>query len=139
MKKILILYIFLIAVIKLNAQNKLEMYNNTDKVIYASYAFYDFQNKCWSSKGWYKIEAYSAKTLDLGNYLNDLYIHGETTIPETFWVAEKTINWGNEVQFCIDPTNSFEIRFADKINCEKRKSFSKKKIITGLNKWTFNP
>lgn len=133
MNKLVILSTFILLYGSFFSQNKLEMYNNTDKEVFASYAYYDFENKCWSSKGWYKIEAYSTKTIELGNYLNDLYIHGETS---TFWVER---SWGNDVQFCIDPTNSFEIRFADKINCDKRKSFSKKKIVAGINKWTFNP
>jgi len=139
MKKYLILTFLMFAFNYTNAQNKLELYNNTDKIIFVSYAYFDVENKCWSSKGWYEVKAYSSKTLDLGNYTNDFYIHGETIIPETFWVAGKTINWGDDVQFCIDPTNSFEIRYADKINCSKRKSFSKTKIVTGINKWTFNP
>jgi hypothetical protein len=138
MKKILISTIFLLSFILVYGQNKIELYNNTDKEIYASYAFYDYSNKCWSSKGWYKISSYSSRTLDLGNYLNDIYIHGFSIIPGTFWVAESEINWGNDVQFCIDRNNSFEIRFADKVNCDKRKSFSKKKIVSGLNKWTFS-
>jgi hypothetical protein len=29
--------------------------------------------------------------------------------------------------------------FADKINCETKKTFSKYSINSGLNKWTFNP
>jgi uncharacterized membrane protein len=119
-------------------QNRLELYNNTDKDIYASYAYYDYSNKCWSSKGWYKVAPYSAKTLELGTYANDLYIHGHSTIPATFWESARTINWGNDVQFCIDPTDAFEIRYADKVNCEKKKSFSKLKINYGMNKWTFS-
>jgi hypothetical protein len=119
-------------------QNRLELYNNTDKDIYASYAYYDYSNKCWSSKGWYKVAPYSAKTLELGTYTNDLYIHGYTVIPSTFWESARTINWGNDVQFCIDLSNAFEIRYADKVNCEKKKSFSKLKINPGMNKWTFS-
>ena len=126
-KLIFLAFTFIVA-FGVSGQNKLEMYNNTDKDVYASYAYYDYSNKCWSSKGWYKVSPYSAKTLDLGSYTNDLYIHGYSTIPATFWVSESKINWGNDVQFCIDPVNAFEIRFADKVNCEKRKSFSKKKI-----------
>lgn len=120
-------------------QNKLEMYNNTDKDIYASYAYYDFNNKCWSTKGWYKVSPYSTSTVDLKNYTSDIYIHGFTVIPGSFWIAETEQYWGNDISFCIDRNNSFEIRFADQINCDNKKKFSKRKIFTGLNKWTFNP
>ena len=109
------------------------MYNNTNKDIFACYAYFDFTNKCWSSKGWYKIEPYSTQTINLGNYKNDIYIHGQQT---TFWTENF---WGNGVQLCVDPTNSFEIRNADKVNCQKKRSFSLLKISSGTNKWTFNP
>jgi Protein of unknown function (DUF1036) len=138
MKNLLFLAFSFIVTIGVFGQNKIEMYNNTDKDIYASYAYFDYSNSCWSSKGWFKIAPYSARTLDLGTYANDLYIHGYTVIPSTFWESVRTINWGNDVQFCIDLSNAFEIRYADKVNCEKKKSFSKLRITPGLNKWTFS-
>lgn len=129
-----ILIVTLMHSVKSYSQNQLELYNNTDKDIYACYAFYDYRNQSWSSVGWYKINPYDTKTIDLGSYRNDVYIHGES---ESFWEGEK--NWGNGIRFCVDPDDSFEIRYADKINCDHKKSFSKTRIYNGTTTWTFNP
>ena len=121
------------------AQNSLEMYNNTDKTVNVCYAYYDGANSSWSTKGWYSIEKYSTKSINLGGYTNALYIHGYSTIPGDFWTADSQVSWGKDVSLCIDPKNAFEIRNADKVSCETNKKFSKTTINRGVNKWTFNP
>ncbi len=138
MKKLLVVLIFLVSNIALS-QNTLELYNNTDKEIYSSYAMYDFENKCWTTKGWYKIASYSSITWDFASYTNDIYIHGFSVNPGSFWESETQNSWGKDASFCVDKNNAFTIRFADKINCDTKKNFSKYKIAAGLNKWTFNP
>ena len=120
------------------SQNSLELYNNTDKMIYACYAYYDYSNKCWSTVGWYKVESYSTTTINLGNYSNDVYIHGYSVNEGTFRVSETYNRWGSGFSFCVDPKNKFNIRYADKSNCENKRSFTQRKIVAGVNKWTFN-
>jgi uncharacterized membrane protein len=134
---LLIISVFTLFLAK--AQNTFEMYNNTDKEIYAAYAFYDFENKSWSTKGWYKIESYSTNTINLGSYSSFIYVHGFSVNPGSFWESETLNSWGKDVSLCVDKNNAFEIRYADKINCETKKTFSKYSINSGLNKWTFNP
>jgi uncharacterized membrane protein len=121
------------------AQNTFEMYNNTDKDIYAAYAYYDFENKSWSTKGWYKIESYGTTTINLGSNSSFIYVHGFSVNPGSFWESETLNSWGKDVSLCVDKANAFEIRYADKINCETKKTFSKYSINSGVNKWTFNP
>jgi len=101
--------------------------------------FYDFENKSWSTKGWYKIESYSTNTINLGSYSSFIYVHGFSVNPGSFWESETLNSWGKDVSLCVDKNNAFEIRYADKINCETKKTFSKYSINSGLNKWTFNP
>jgi uncharacterized membrane protein len=115
------------------------MYNNTDKDIYTSYAYYDFENKSWSTKGWFKIGAYSTNTLNLGSISNYIYVHGFSVNPGSFWESETLNSWGKDVNLCVDKNNAFEIRYADKINCETKKTFSKCSLNVGTTKWTFNP
>ena len=124
---------------EVSQKSSIDFYNNTDKDIFISFAFYDKTNSCLTSKGWYNIEAYKQKEIPLGFYSGDVYIYGESTNPGTFWVAATKNIWGSGYSFCIDPNESFEIRNADKIKCENRKSFSKLKIDPGKNKYTFNP
>ena len=138
MKSILLILSFFTLILA-KAQNTFEMYNNTDKEIYAAYAFYDFENKSWSTKGWYKIESYSTSTINLGSYSSFIYVHGFSVNPGSFWESETLNSWGKDVSLCVDKNNAFEIRYADKINCETKKTFSKYSINSGVNKWTFNP
>ena len=135
--KLIIALFFLTFALNSQSQNSIEFYNNTDKSIYASIAFYDGSNKCWSSKGWYLVEPYSTKIVDLGSYTGDIYYHGFSINPATFWVSETHNNWGSGYSFCIDPDDQFLIRYADKTDCDNRKSFSKSTISRGVNKWTF--
>lgn len=135
-----IFFVFsLVLLSKVFSQNSIAMYNNTDKKIYCCYAFFDNTNKCWTSRGWYAIDSYTEKTLNLGNYVGDIYIHGYSTNPATFWTSETYNKWGKGYSFCINHGNTFEIRFADKINCDTRETFSQQKIKYGKNTWTFNP
>lgn len=121
------------------SQNSLEVYNNTDKEIKACFVSFDHTNKNWTSEGWIYIDAYSSKTINCNKYTGDMYIHGYSINPGTFWTAETKNKWGSGFSFCIDPNKTFKIRFADKISCDNRASFSKTTIKNGKNSWTFNP
>lgn len=77
--------------------------------------------------------------VNLANYTRDIYVQGFSVNLATFWVSEIHNNWGKGFSFCIDPKNAFEMRHADKIDCEHRSSFTKFTIKAGVNEWTFNP
>ena len=137
MKKILQLFVLICCVIfssqKVNAQEILNLYNNTSEKIWACYATYDKVHQCWTSHGWYEIDPYKDRAILLGNYRGKAYIHAHR---EGFWTVN---NWGKGYSLCIDPHNAFEIRFADKANCEHRAEFSEITISAGRNDHTFNP
>ena len=135
MNKLIFLF-FLASVLNgqiVKSQSSIEFYNNTDKNIYASYAYYDNENSCWTSIGWYKIEPYKERELPLGDYIGKIYIHGH----QSSLLTES--KWGSGYSFCVDPDDAFKIRNADKISCSNRANFTEKIIKRGRNKWTFNP
>lgn len=108
----------------------IEFYNNTGSEISACYAYYDNNDKCWTSVGWYTIQPYSNRTIDIGNYTGNVYIRGRQGL-----VTE----WGSgDGQFCVDATQAFKIKFADTKDCWSKKKFSKYYVTSGVNKWTFN-
>lgn len=116
-----------------NSGTTLSIRNNTGKVVYASYVYYDKSESSWTSKGWYSIEAYGKKVLSFGNYTGAIYIHGETIglLSNTYW--------GDKWDFCTEPNKSFSILFSDKVNCSHKSKFTKYTLKAGENKWTFNP
>lgn len=59
--KFIIAIAFLLLSTAAFSQNTINFYNNTDKDIYAAYAYYDYSNSCWTSVGWYKVAPYSEK------------------------------------------------------------------------------
>lgn len=108
----------------------IEFYNNTGSEISACYAYYDNDDKCWISKGWYNIPAYNYKTINIGNYTGNLYIRGTQGL---------LTEWGSgDGQFCVDATQAFTIKFADTKDCWSKKKFTKYYVKSGVNKWTFN-
>jgi hypothetical protein len=112
------------------ASTFIEFYNNTGYEISACYAYYDNNDKCWTSVGWYTIQPYSNRTIDIGNYKGNVYIRGRQGL-----VTE----WGSgDGQFCVDATQAFKIKFADTKDCWSKKKFTKRSVVPGLNKWTFN-
>lgn len=140
MKNLLIIVFLAFFNIYVSAQKTLEMYNNTSNSVWASYCFYDNTNQCWTTKGWYKVEAYKTKTISLPINSIRIYVHGHSTISsESIWKDDVTVNWGSGYSFCVDLENAFEIRNADKINCDKRKKFSELITTNKVSKYTFNP
>ena len=136
MKKIItIAFLVFSLIVKTYAQNTLSCHNNTNKDVYFAYAFYDDDNKCWTSKGWHTIKAYQQYDLDLGTYIGKIYIHGMQKA--LLGLSEDT--WGSGYKFCIDPVDAFTIRDADKINCANKAEFSERTIGAGINKCEFNP
>lgn len=108
----------------------IEFYNNTGAEISACYAYYDYNDKCWTSVGWYTIPAYNYKTINIGNYTGNIYIRGIYGILK---------EWGSgDGQFCVDAMQNFNIKFADTKNCWSKKKFTKRSVVPGVNKWTFN-
>ncbi len=108
----------------------IEFYNNTGTEISACYAYYNNEDRCWTSVGWYTIPSYSYKTIDIGNYTGNIYIRGRQGL-----VTE----WGSgDGQFCVDATQAFNIKFADTKDCWSKKKFTKRSVVPGVNKWTFN-
>ncbi|MFM2392986.1 MAG: hypothetical protein RLZZ546_968 [Bacteroidota bacterium] len=108
----------------------IEFYNNTGSDISACYAYYNNEDRCWTSVGWYTVLPYSYKTIDIGNYTGNIYIRGRQGL---------TTEWGSgDGQFCVDATQAFNIKFADTKDCWSKKKFSKRSVVPGVNKWTFN-
>ena len=108
----------------------IEFYNNTGTEISACYAYYNNDDKCWTSVGWYTIPAYSSKTINIGIYNGTIYIRGRQGL---------LTEWGaGDGQFCVDATQAFTIKFADTKDCWSKKKFSKYNVRPGVNKWTFN-
>lgn len=130
----LLLFIFILSSFAVKSQYSIQLYNNTGKDVYFAIAYYDKDDKCFNSKGWYQIERYSSYTLSLGNYPGKIvFIRGERRN------SVLSDSWGSGYSFCVDPTNSFTIKCAGTINCKKSKQFSKMEVHRGVNKWTFNP
>lgn len=111
------------------AQTKIQFYNNTDSEISACYAYYNNSDQCWTSVGWYNIDGYSYKTIDIGNYTGNIYIRGRQGL---------LTEWGSgDAYFCVDPDDAFTIKFADTKDCWSKKGFTMRKVAPGVNKWTF--
>jgi hypothetical protein len=108
----------------------IEFYNNTGSEISACYAYYNNNDRCWTSVGWYTIPAYSYKSINIGNYSGNVYIRGRQGL---------ATEWGSgDGQFCVDATQAFNIKFADTKDCWSKKKFTKFFVVSGVNKWTFN-
>lgn len=139
MRKLNFILLFLFVSFKGFTQNKVDFYNNTDKQITFCYAYWDKENNCWSTQGWFIVEKYSTETLDFGNYFNNIYIHGYSIIPGSFWTSDSKVTWGKDNIFCVNTKIAFDIRFADKINCDEKRQFLKFFVKHGKNTFTFNP
>jgi uncharacterized membrane protein len=135
MKRILITLFIIMGGIKVEAQTTLRLMNNTDKKVYASYAFYDAENSAWTSIGWYEVEPYNQTDIDLGDYKGKIYIHGKSSA----YMGLSEITWGTGYTMCINSSKPFKIINADKINCDTKRNFSETNVSTGITKWTFNP
>ena len=123
--------------IKESQKSSITVYNNTTAAIYYAYALYDYENNYWKSIGWLTIEPYKEEEWDLSGYTGNIFIFGHQVHP--YGGQDKF--WSGDSYFCIDPEGPFEIRYADRVNCDKenRLGFIKKYITTGKNYWTFNP
>lgn len=109
---------------------QIEFYNNTGTEISACYAYYNNEDRCWTSVGWYTVPPYRNKTIDIGNYTGNIYIRGRQGLLN---------EWGSgDGQFCVDAFQAFNIKFADTKDCITKKKFSKFSVNPGINKWTFN-
>ena len=69
----------------------IEFYNNTGSEINACYAYYNNNDRCWTSVGWYIVPAYSYKTINIGNYSGNVYIRGRQGL---------ATEWGSGLYVC---------------------------------------
>lgn len=111
------------------AESTLRLINNTSKAIYVAYAVYE-EDGGWTTDGWFKVESYDEREIDLDDYEGNVYIHGHNS----------TGNWGKDIYLCTGGSSGFTVRNADKIRCEYSRRFSQTRISKGETKiWTFNP
>lgn len=135
MKTFIFIFLFVFTFVNGHSQTIIKFRNNTDKVISVAYAYWEVLENCWTSTGWFNVDPYQYKELDLGDYVGNVYIHGRQT---ALWGLSAT-TWGSDASFCIDLENAFNIKFADVSKCNKKANFSKLKVFRGTNKWLFNP
>ena len=130
MKKLIILVLFVIIGSSAYSQTKIQFYNNNGNTVNACYAYYDKDDECWTSKGWYQIPAYDYITIDIGKYSGSVYIRGRQGL---------LYEWGSgDGYFCVDANNAFTIKYANTKDCWSKKAFTKLTVQPGINKWTFN-
>lgn len=111
------------------SESTLRLINNTSKTIYVAYAIYE-EDGGWTTEGWYKVESYDEREIDMDDYEGKVYIHGYNA----------TTSWGSDIYLCTGGSSAFTVRNADKIRCEYSRRFSQTRISKGETKsWTFNP
>ena len=113
------------------AQTKVELFNNTGKRLTVAYVKHAGSYKGWESQGWYSVEPYASRTINIGNYEGDIFLFAENNSGG---------KWGGgPYSFCVYG-NAFTIRNSDEINCDRKETFSKGfSVRPGLNRYTFNP
>jgi len=112
-----------------SSQTTLNLINNTSNTIYAAYAIYDATDG-WTTHGWFRVEAYDERELDLDDYNGAVYIHGHAG----------SKYWGNDVTLCTGGQTAFTVINADKIRCEYSRPFTRTSVAQGATKrWVFNP
>ena len=119
------------------AQNTLTLMNNTNHDLWAAYATYDRRSetdRCWVCVGWIKVDKFNTRTIDVGNYYGQFFIHGENRA----YGMER--NWGDNDMLCVEEGEAFNIRCPRNIDCKVKKMFS---LINsnedGNTKFVFNP
>ncbi len=133
MKKTIITLILVLFSLITFSQTKIKLRNNTDKKVYATLV-YQIQNGGWTSFGWYTVDKYSNRTIDIGNYTGDVFVHGRSGLIFTG-------KWGRGYTFCIDENDAFRIYNANEVNCKASAEFSKlSNVLYGsTTNFTFNP
>ena len=115
-----------------HGQNMLKLENNTNHDIWTAYATYD--GKCWVCAGWIKVDKYNTRSIDVGNYSGQFFIHGENR------AAGMERNWGDYDMLCVEEGEAFSIRCPRDINCKVKKMFSLiNSSMDGVSKFIFNP
>jgi len=113
------------------SQTTLTLRNNTTRAIYAAYCIFEGDGDGWVTHGWYKVESYDERDIDLDDYSGSVYIHGHSSDGGS---------WGSDNTLCTGGSSAFEVVNADKIRCEYSRRFSKTTVSKGGTKrWTFNP
>lgn len=115
----------------------IKVQNNTDKLLYFCYTAYNGSNG-WQSNGWYKVDANSSTTIDIGLYTGNIYLYAEYNSGELSWFDSNA-----KFTFCIDKSNAFNIQNADSRDCSnsnyKRVKMSEFSITPGVFTWTLKP
>ena len=135
MKKLILLMLLIPSLSTISAQSILRLINNTNKQVFCSVAHYDSETRLWICEGWYAVEPYSQRDMDFGNYSGKVYVHGK----QSTYMGLSETTWGDGYSLCVDEKNAFTIRDADNVNCDKKRSFSEKRLHDGINNWEFNP
>jgi uncharacterized membrane protein len=120
-----------------NQPTYLKVQNNTNYTLYFCYAIYDFSNG-WVSRGWYKADAYSSSSANLGFYSGTVYMYAQDSNNEHIWSDENSL-----YSFCIHKTDGFEIQNSASVDCSnsnyKRVKMYKYDVSPGAFTWTLNP
>ena len=133
MKKqfLLTFLLFFTFTISIFSQTTLTLRNNTTKTVYAAYCIFEGGSDGWVTHGWYKVDSYDERDIDLDDYDGVVYIHGHDSDGKY---------WGSDVTLCTGGSSGFQVLNADKIRCEYSKRFTKTSISKGgTKKHTFNP
>ena len=126
------LVVFLALPYMSNAQNTLRLENNTNHDIWASYATYD--GSCWVCVGWFKVDKFNTRDLNMGDYSGQIFIHGENR------AAGMERNWGDNDMLCVEEGEAFNIRCPRNVQCKIKKMFSLiNSNVDGVTKFIFNP
>jgi len=132
MKQLIVIITLVLLSFTSKAQNTLRLENNTNHDIWTAYALYD--GKCWVCTGWYKVNKYNTRDIDLGGYNGQIFIHGENR------AAGMERNWGDNDMLCVEEGEAFNIRCPRNVPCRVKKMFS---LISsnqdGITKFIFNP
>jgi uncharacterized membrane protein len=115
----------------------LRLCNHSDtQQVLAAYAWWDTRNRTnpgWTSEGWYGIERGQCIDLEVAEaFTGPVYIYG---------MAESGTWTGPDAKFCVDVTNSFEVRHSDQASCGahpfRRVGMSKFQVSPGVNPWNY--
>lgn len=129
MKSIIIVSLFSLFGTVLFSQTKVQFSNCTAETIYVCYAKWENSWEGWTTRGWYAINGYSQKTLDIGNYEGYIY---------TFAENDNGVKWtGNNATLCINRPNAFTFPNSDKSACNTRESFDAYYVSPGCNIYRF--
>ena len=114
-----------------NGQSVLTLRNNTDKIMFASFVYFDPIDQCWVSRGWRTIQPYGTNQINFGVYSGSVFIHG--------YQPSTNLQWGHGYYFCCENKAPFRVLRANGSNCEMKREYSQVNLSSGSNEHVFNP